>query len=260
MALDLLRELTIVVLLGGVGREQGTGGQVGGRIVGFATVLLSLLFVVPAHSGHLNTGCGTVMWTEAVREDNTRDEDGVHGLVEIEYPSGGPVDSGGLVRSLFGWKNFDNFAEVGWLWRDGFESQPTRFTFWIDAGQPKIAKKGPAGDLGTFHQYRLNNDVATHWIFRADGETINEHTFVNLGANGEGVLPWGNSEVDNSCDSAKAHFKNLKQKNCNTCEWVDWTSTENYSIGNENPCYHTDLYSNTAFRIVHGAGAGETCQ
>lgn len=74
------------------------------------------------------------------------------------------------------------------------------------------------------------------------------------------VLKWDNSEVDNSCDDAKAHFMELKDRNCWACGWVNWSAIQNYDVGQfENPCYHTELNSNTEFRVVHGSGAGEVC-
>lgn len=222
------------------------------------TLLQTLLIVPPSSAGHLQTGCYSAAWTEAVKENDIRNEDGVHGQIQVNYPDGGPVNNGGIVKSLFAWRNYDNFAEVGWLWRDGFESSQRRFTYLRDAGTPgAVNKHGYAGDRGTFHHHKLSNDYGDHWKFRSHGETVRNHTFVNLNSD---ILPWGNSEVDNSCDSAWAHFKDLTDKDCDDCRWEVWYDTQNSGIGTENPCYHTDLAGNNEFYVRHGSGSGETCQ
>ncbi len=170
---------------------------------------------------------------------------------------GGPVDTaGGLVRSLFAERNFDNKAEIGWLWLEGTDNQPTRFWFLRDRTQPHQGRSGPTGNLGELHQYRLNNDSGNHWVFRADGQPIKDFTFGDLNSN---IFNYANVEVDNSCDSAKAHYANLMDKDCDGCTWKDWSQTQNYPTQFENPCYHVELNSNTEFRVVHGSGAGEVC-
>lgn len=121
-----------------------------------------------------------------------------------------------------------------------------------------MGRSGPAGNLGEFHQYRLNREQSNQWLFRADAETIKEFTFQDLQAN---ILNYTNSEVDNSCDSATSHYKNLMDRDEDNGLWKDWTEIRNYdgAEGLENPCFHTRIMSTTEYQVVHGSGPQEEC-
>lgn len=183
-------------------------------------------------------------------------EDGVSAEVHLGWPDGGPVNNGGLVRMIVAWRNGDNWAEAGWGWRDGRESEAKYWAVWNDADNYHEVLEGDAGARDSWPFYRLSNDEGSHWRWLHNGNQYHARVFSNLTE----VLPWGNDEVDNKCDSAHAEFRELKDKACNNCDFDPWLNTENFQIGTENPCFHVDLLSNTRFEVVHGEGAGQTCQ
>lgn len=232
---------------------------VAGWVLGSLTV--GILFGPSVSADHLGGPCRSGTLTEAARENDVAIELGGKGKIQLSYLDGGPVGGGGLVRSLFAWRNFDNWAEVGWKWYDIQPSDPSPkfFAFWIDAGnaRPQPWEEGGAGNRNSWSNYKLDNDGGDHWTFHAGGSQVHQHTFENLNAN---VFIWGNSEVKNLCDSAVAHFKDLLDKNCaDPCQYVNWVASENYQIGTENDCHHVDIVSATVFDVLHGPGAGEIC-
>jgi hypothetical protein len=242
--------------------------RAGRRVSGFTLgVALGLVFVSYWHlepvaeANHLNPPCdNTFTLTEAVKENNTDVEDGGKASIKLQYPDGGPVDNGGLVRSIFAWRNIDNHAEVGWKWFDVSPSDPSPkyFAFWYDQGNPRNQpwEEGGAGTRDSFSSYKLDNDTGDHWTFHAGGSQVENHTFADLH---NSILIWANSEVKDICDSAEAHFQNLQDKACNSCSYAGWQDTANSDIGLENPCFHTNLISATEFKVLHGPGDGETC-
>jgi hypothetical protein len=231
-----------------------------GLSLGLLLVVMSLGTLQQAEANHLSGPCTGATYTEAVRENNTDVEDGGHAQIKLEYPDGGPVNNGGLVRSIFAWRNFDNFAEVGWKWYaiNPSDNSPRYFAYWEDHNNPRNQpwESGSAGNRDSFSHYKADNDSGDHWQLFAGGSQIAQHDFADLH---DSIGIWGNSEVKNRCDSAEAHFQNLTDKACNSCGYVDWLNTENYDIGLENPCFHTDLISATEFKVLHGPGSGESC-
>jgi hypothetical protein len=236
--------------------------------LGFVYVMLVAgPWLTPARGGHVDTGCvgaPTNAWVEAVRENNTRVEDGVHGQIQITFPDGGPVQFGGLVESLWAFRNADNKAEVGWKWIRQSESQQKTFAFRRDQGQAHlVVVSGSAGERGSWHHYRVHRTGGNHWLWKAEDDQIHEHTFNDLNDN---LLMWANSEVKNTCDNAWSYQRDLTEKDLPGGDWTDWDTIENFdpgsiNAGTENPCWHTDLIANNEFKVVHGQGAGnEECE
>lgn len=128
----------------------------------------------------------------------------------------------------------------------------------VDAGSYNEGTPGDAGSLGLFYTYKLDNPTGTKWKWFREVNQYKQHTFASSSM--ADVLIWANSEVDNKCDTAEVEFRLTKERTCDGCAYNDWDNPQNYAIGTENPCFHVNIISNTNFEIVHGAGAGETCQ
>jgi hypothetical protein len=158
--------------------------------VGLAIALLVAMTIVPqpVSANHLSGPCTTGnTYTEAARENNLAVELGGKGKIQLEYPNGGPVANGGLVRSFFAWRNFDNFAEIGWKWWDiePSDTSPKFFAFWRDQGAPRPTpwEEGGAGARDSWSNYKLDNDGGHHWTFHAGGNEVYNYTFNNMNDN-----------------------------------------------------------------------------
>lgn len=160
----------------------------------------------PVEADHANTGCGTAFGSEITKENNDEIEDGNHADILVTYPDGGPVSNGVLVKSLYLWANADNWAEVGWNWRDGIHTSPRRFWARTDGGRyGEDANDGDGGTRGQYSDYKVDNDTGQH--FRAFKDQVIYHTYTfDILSEGE---VYSNAEVDNSCDSSAASFRNL---------------------------------------------------
>jgi hypothetical protein len=207
----------------------------------------------------INTDCIAHVWVEGVREDSFADDDGVRAQIWTSWPQppSDPVVVA-MIRSSYIWKDVDNWAEVGWSWWEPLEHEPTAFAAWTDFGTYDDVSRSPGsgGDLNTWHTYHIRNSGTEHWIWQNDGTDFKNRTFVTFNVGNAA----GDAEVKNTCDSSYTHQTNLYRKDCNACGWVDWQAINDWSVGDENPCYHTDLTSVHEWYALHGEGSGETCQ
>jgi hypothetical protein len=145
-----------------------------------------------------------------------------------------------------------NDSAAALSYRDGNENAPKRFAAWRDAGVFGLRKDGSAGDRDEFRGFKADNDTGNHWVFDHVGQQFHQRTFNNLNSD---MLPFASSEVDNGCDSAAAHFKDLMDKTCNNCGYNPWLDTEHYNPSHiccENPCFMVNLISNDEFTVEHG--------
>ncbi len=222
-------------------------------LAGFCTGMIGSLWILSpvSFADHTRQRCDGTGYNELVRENSVSSENGVHAQIKIGTEG---TPNFGIVRSIFAHRDANNFVEVGWGWviANG-NTRPTRFWWARDEGVDfKDVTEGFAGNENTFHHYTLNNDAAVHWQFKSDGETLHERTMAFSNS-----MMLGNSEVDAICDWAGAEFKDLRDKPCPSCTWYPWVSTENHPSAGENPCFHVNLISDTAFGVAHGSGAGE---
>ena len=226
-----------------------------------ALLIASTPFSGSASANHTLTGCVYLAnnghWNEAVRQNTgANSEDGSSGYARINYPPGGPAAvGGGLVRSILLWWDADNWVEIAWSWARDVTDGPTKIAAWRDQGTYAHVLLGPAGDLNSYHKYRVVNDTGTHvnWFF--DDVLKFNRTFRTLDQGNAAA----NSEVWNTCDSAYAHFNNLTELPCIGCGWDRWDGIVLWRHGRENPCYHTRLIDATEFYVEHGPGSGEVC-
>jgi hypothetical protein len=242
------------------------GGKLHRRLpVAALFILFAVLAPASTRAGHEAGPCEPpgIKWAELVREDDNKIEKGVSANIEVILAEADDPEHGGaIIRSIYAWKNDDNSAEIGWAWEDdGEHVRPTLFWELEDDGLNKYNHfEGPAGFDG-FKDYKLLIDPppAHHWKFRVDGELKWEEDFENMAF----VNPVGSSEIHEECNSAKAHHKDLKDIENVGDPWGDWSAIERWAPTGgtfvENPCFHTEIISDTAFRVEHGAGGGEIC-
>lgn len=70
---------------------------------------------------------------------------------------------------------------------------------------------------------------------------------------------YGNSEVDNKCDTALGEFRQAKESNCSGCTYTQWDNAVEATAFVDNPCFHEHFYSNINFEALHGSESDETC-
>ena len=210
----------------------------------------------PVSANHLSS-CVPALWNEIMKENKDLIEDGNHSQIKVNYPDGGPKSpNGALVKSLFIWLNADNWGEVGWNWHDGEHAEPRRFWTRVDAGRlGGDANGGYGGDRGAFPDYKIDNNYGTHWRAYKDGNLYHTYTFLIL----DQGRPLANSEVNLHCDDAEAHFRKLSDKEANDSPYGPWKDVKYSGIGWDNPCYHVNILSNTAFDVVHTGGNDANC-
>ncbi|MGH2573264.1 MAG: hypothetical protein ACRDGU_07250 [Actinomycetota bacterium] len=214
-----------------------------GLTLSLLTVLSAVFPTAPIVAGHLDTGCYTYTWSEQARENNIQNEDGVGGEIRLNYPD---TLYRGIVRALIIFQDADNWAEIGWAWFPAAGSDPPQtISAWTDDGTYNDDEEGSAGSLNDYPVYRLWNDTGTHWKWRVNGADKHGRTFASLNDG----FPLGNMEVKNTCDTGFAHFRELRDKDCNTCSWAGWGGMENWVFpgAEDHPYYHTDLDTSSPF-------------
>jgi hypothetical protein len=207
---------------------------------------------VPSAADHADGGggvpqCEPIGKHEAARENSVGGENGNHADILVATPE--PIEQG-MARSVLAYDNVDSFAEIGWahVIQQG-HSDPTRFWHYEDTGrETKDNHDGDAGTSGTFHDYRLKNTSGTVWEFEADNtqRLVKEFTVM------QGTLPYAQSESDSYCDWLGGNFKNLTDKNCQSCSWGNWSNLAIYQVEGDHPCFHVTLYPlENRFQVDH---------
>lgn len=219
--------------------------------VGFLGAFLSLVGVgsfAPVGAGHTNGTCFSVNWSELTKENKNLVEDGNKGDIKVNYPDGGPED--GITRAVMAWSNNDNYGEVGWNWHVGSHSSPRRFWAREDGGvYGQDANAGDGGTRGNYHDYKIDNTTGTTWVAIKDSNQYHTYTFNSM----DRGRPLTLTEVDVKCDPSDSYFRNLRNAQTNFADYEPWSDQREAGIGADNPCYVTDILSNTALDVNHSS-------
>lgn len=225
--------------------------------IGLVTGVLVLAPSLPVRAGHLETGCERLVKSssEIARENGTTAEEGSRAKIQTIFPTGGPVNysDAAILKAAFIFKSVDNYAEVGWWWKHGTHSSPKRFIARQDGLSYYTQDRGDLGGAeGDWHTFTLESDSANRWKFWSDGDVLFTYTFDNFMQGDPMVF----TEVDNTCDSGYGNFKDQADKEGHSdAGWGPWVGNEvlNPSWAVDNPCYYTDILSETRTEMPHRA-------
>ncbi len=209
-------------------------------------ILLAVLLVFAAGTSVEAGTCNGHYWS-AVEDETLNAYYGAYGANRIQDASVEGSDDKFFVNSTWVVYNADNFAEVGWIWRGGWNG-PREMTVWATDGDWDVDYHDTltVGTSQSFETRRVSSSGSV-WKWYAGGDLKKTKT-LDMGHGNVGAQQERNYACDNVEESHWWGLQRMKSIGTRS-DWEDMNITQE-----SDPDYCIDSLSDTAFKVRKGSG------